>query len=246
MAGHSHWANIQRHKGAMDAKRGKVFSKLARYIMVAARNGGGDPTMNLRLRYAIDKARSVSMPRDNIERAVKKGTGELAGDTMEEITYEGYGPGGVAILVETLTDNRNRTGGEIRSMFDKLGGNQGTPGCVSYLFDKKGIIIIDAKKYPAEDAVMEVALNADAADFHALDEVYEISCDAVKFLGVQSALSTAGYEMLEAEIKNIPQTSVDLDVETGKKVMKLIDTLDNNDDVQNVYTNANITEEMAA
>lgn len=246
MAGHSHWANIQRHKGAMDAKRGKVFSKLARYIMVAARNGGGDPTMNLRLRYAIDKARSVSMPRDNIERAVKKGTGELAGETMEEITYEGYGPGGVAILVETLTDNRNRTGGEIRSTFDKLGGNQGTPGCVSYLFDKMGVIIIDAKKYPAEDAVMEVALNADADDFHALGDVYEITCDAAKFLGVQSALSTAKYEMLEAEIKNIPQTSVELDVETGKKVMRLIDTLDNNDDVQNVYTNANITEEMAA
>ena len=246
MAGHSHWANISRHKGVMDAKRGKVFSKLARYIMIAARGGGGDPDMNLRLRYAIDKARSVSMPKENIERAVKKGTGELAGETLEEITYEGYGPGGVAILVETLTDNRNRTAGEIRSTFEKLGGNQGTPGCVSYLFDRKGLILIDAKKYPVEDVVMEAALNAEADDFEPVDGVYEVTCDPAKFLTVQAALSAAGFDAMEAEIKNLPRTSVDVDVETGKKVMRLLDTLDNNDDVQTVYTNANITEEMAA
>ena len=244
MAGHSHWANIQRHKGAMDAKRGKLFSKLARYIMIAARNGGGDPTMNLPLRYAIDKARSVSMPKDNIERAVKKGTGELDGGQLDEITYEGYGPGGVAILVETMTDNRNRTNGEVKSTFDKLGGNMGTPGCVSYLFDKKGIILIDSKKYPEEDAVMSAALEAEADDFKAEDGIYEILTDVSKFISVQQALAEAGYEFLEAEVKNLPQISIDLDMETGRKVLRLIDTLENNDDVQNVDTNANITEEM--
>ncbi len=246
MAGHSHWANIQRHKGAMDHKRGKLFSKLARYIMIASRNGGGDPTMNLPLRYAIDKARSVSMPKDNIERAVKKGTGELAGDVMEEVSYEGYGPGGVAILVEAVTDNRNRTSGAIRSTFEKLGGNQGTPGCVSYLFDRKGVILVERKKYPAEDELMEIALNAEADDFVPVDDYYEITCDPAKFLIVQAALEKAGVQSVEAEVKSVPRTSVDLDVETGRKVMRLIETLDDNEDVQTVTTNANITEAMVA
>jgi YebC/PmpR family DNA-binding regulatory protein len=245
MAGHSHSANIAVRKGKQDAQRAKLFSKLSRYIIIAARNGGGDPTMNLRLRYAIDKARAVSMPRENIERAVKKGTGELAGETLDEISYEGYGPGGVAILVETMTDNRNRTNGEIRSIFEKGGGNMGTPGCVGYLFDRKGLFVVDAKKFPDEDAVMTVALEAEADDFRREGDVYEITCDPSKFPAVQEALQAAGIVPEEAEIRNLAKTLVDVDVETGKKVMRLIDNLDGNDDVQNVYTNANITEEMA-
>jgi YebC/PmpR family DNA-binding regulatory protein len=245
MAGHSHSANIAVRKGKQDAQRAKLFSKLSRYIIIAARNGGGDPTMNLRLRYAIDKARAVSMPRDNIERAVKKGTGELAGETLDEISYEGYGPGGVAILVETMTDNRNRTNGEVRSIFEKGGGNMGTPGCVGYLFDRKGLFVVDAKKFPDEDAVMTVALEAEADDFRREGEVYEITCDPSKFPAVQEALQAAGIVPEEAEIRNLAKTLADVDVETGKKVMRLIDNLDAHDDVQNVYTNANITEEMA-
>lgn len=244
MAGHSHWANIARKKGIVDAKRGKLFSKLARYIMIAAHNGGGDPVMNLRLRYAIDKARAVSMPRDNIERAIKKGTGELEGETLDEVTYEGYGPGGVAIMVEAMTDNRNRTGGEIRSIFEKNGGNMGTPGCVSYLFDRKGLFIIDAEKYPDEDRVMTVALEAAAEDFRREGEVYEITCEVSHYTDLLQAFATEEIETLEDEIKNIPQTLTEVDVESGKKIMKLIDLLDNNDDTQNVYTNAQLTEEM--
>ena len=245
MAGHSHSANIAVRKGKQDAARAKVFSKMSRYIMIAARNGGGDPDTNLRLRYAIEKARSVSMPKDNIERAVKKGTGDLEGVNYEEITYEGYGPGGVAVLVETLTDNRNRTNGEVRSVFEKGGGNMGTPGCVGYLFERKGLFLIDAKKYPDEDAVMIAALEAEADDFKREDDTYEVTCDPTRFAAVQQALQRAGYETTQAEVANLAKTLVDVDVETGRKVLRLIDALDNNDDVQNVYTNANITAEMA-
>ena len=245
MAGHSHSSNIAARKGKQDSHRAKVFSKLARYIIIAARNGGGDPDTNLRLRYAIDKARSVSMPKENIERAVKKGSGELEGVNYEEVTYEGYGTGGIAIMVDALTDNRNRTGGEVRSIFEKLGGNMGTPGCVSYMFDRKGLFLIDAKKYPVEDVVMEAALNAEADDFQRVGDIYEITCDPSKFIGVQEGLTKAGFDTLEADVKNLPKTFVELDVQSGKKVMRLIDTLDNNEDVQNVYTNAHITEEMA-
>lgn len=245
MAGHSHSSNIAVRKGKQDAQRAKVFSKLSRYIIIAARNGGGDPDTNLRLRYAIDKARAVSMPRDNIERAVKKGTGELEGETLDEISYEGYGPGGVAILVEAMTDNRHRTGSEVRSTFEKGGGNIGTPGCVGYLFERKGLFLIDAKKFPDEDAVMTAALEAEAEDFLRAGDFYEITCDPGKFPAVQAALQTAGFVADEADVKNLPKTQVDVDVETGKKVLRLIDNLDANDDVQNVFTNANITAEMA-
>ena len=185
------------------------------------------------------------MPKDNIERAVKKGTGELEGVNYDEITYEGYGPGGVAVLVETLTDNRNRTNGEVRSVFEKGGGNMGTPGCVGYLFERKGLFLIDAKKFPDEDAVMTAALEAEAEDFKREGDFYEVTCDAAKFPAVQASLQAAGIVPEEAEVKNLPKTFVDVDVETGKKVVRLIDALDANDDVQNVYTNANLTEEMA-
>lgn len=244
MAGHSHSANIAVRKGKQDAFRAKLFSKLSRYILIAARNGGGDPTMNLRLRYAIDKARSVSMPKDNIERAIKKGTGELEGENYEEITYEGYGPGGVAILVETLTEKRTRTNGEVRLIFDKSGGNMGLPGCVSYMFERKGLFIVDAKKYPDEDAVMTAALEAEAEDFQRVGDTYEITCDPTKLVAVGDALKASGFEPEVAEVKQLAKTLADVDVETGKKVMKLIDTLEDNDDVQNVYTNANITADM--
>jgi YebC/PmpR family DNA-binding regulatory protein len=245
MAGHSHSANIAVRKGKQDKARAKLFSKLSRYIIIAAKNGGGDPDTNLRLRYAIDKARGVSMPKDNIERAIKKGTGELEDEVLEDVTYEGYGPGGVAIMVEALTDNRARTSGDVRILFEKSGGNMGQPGCVGYLFDRKGLITLDAAKYPDEDAVMTVALEAEAEDFQKVDAIYEIITDPAKFNTVLDAITAAGYETIEAEVKQLPKALTEVDVETGRKVMRLIDNLDANDDVQNVYTNANLTAEMA-
>ena len=244
MAGHSHSANIAVRKGKQDAARARLFSKLARYIMIAAKNGGGDPDTNLRLRYAIDKARGVSMPKDNIERAVLKGTGDLEGVSYEEIAYEGYGPGGVAILVETLTDNRNRTSGEVRLLFDKAGGNMGAIGSVAYLFDRKGLIVLDAAKYPDEDTVMAAALEAEADDVQRAGDVFEVTCDVTKFDAVRQKLLAAGFEPLEAEIKQLAKTGAAVDVETGRKVARLIDAFDNHDDVQNVYTNAELTAEM--
>jgi YebC/PmpR family DNA-binding regulatory protein len=245
MAGHSHAANIAVRKGKQDAQRAKLFSKLARYIMIAAKNGGGDPDTNLRLRYAIDKARAVSMPKDNIERAVKKGTGELEGVNYEDVTYEGYGPGGVAILVEALTDNRARTSNEVRVVFEKNGGNMGTPGCVGYLFDRKGLIVLDAKAYPDEEKAMEAALEAGADDFQKNGDSYELLTDPTTFNAVLDKLKAAGYQPTSSELSQLAKTLADVETEVGKKVLKLIDVLEDNDDVQNVYTNANITEEMA-
>lgn len=245
MAGHSHSANIAVRKGKQDAQRAKLFSKLARYIMIAAKNGGGDPDTNLRLRYAIDKARSVSMPKDNIERAVKKGTGELEGVNYEDVTYEGYGPNGVAILVEALTDNRARTGNEVRVMFEKNGGNFGQPGSVGYLFERKGLIVIDAKAQPDEDKMMEAALEAGADDIKREGDSYAITTDATTFSAVLEKLKAAGYEPASAELAQLAKTLADVETEVGKKVLKLIDILEDNDDVQNVYTNAKLTEEMA-
>lgn len=246
MAGHSHSANIAVRKGKQDKARAKLFSKLSRYIIIAAKAGGGDPDTNLRLRYAIDKARAVSMPKDNIERAVKKGTGELEGETLDEVTYEGYGPGGVAIMVEALTDNRARTSGDVRVIFEKAGGNMGQPGCVGYLFDRKGLILIDAKKYPDEDAVMTAALEAEADDFQREDGVYAITTDPTKFNAVLDALVAAGYETIEAEVKQLPKAYTEVEVDIGRRISRLIDALDNNDDVQAVYTTANLTAEMQA
>src|SRR5258708_3493667 len=187
MAGHSHSANIAHRKGAVDAKRGKLFSKLCRAIFVAAKNGGGDPDMNLRLRYAIDKARSYSCPKDNIERSDKKGTGDLGAENYEEIMYEGYGPGGVAILCEVLTDNRNRTAGDLRKAFEVCGGNLGASGCVSYLFNYKGLFVIDAK-HVAEDRLMEVALEAGAEDIENIEGYAEVTCDPKIFEEVRKVL----------------------------------------------------------
>jgi YebC/PmpR family DNA-binding regulatory protein len=245
MSGHSHSANIAHRKGTVDAKRGKLFSKLCRAIQVAAKNGGGDPDMNLKLRYAIDKARSVSCPKDNIERSVKKGTGELGADNYEDIVYEGYGPGGVAILCEVLTDNRNRTAGELRKAFEVCGGNLGASGCVSYLFNFKGLFVIDAK-HVSEDRLMEVALEAGADDIELLDGYWEVTCDPKVFESVRKALETHKIATETAETSYIPTNWVDLDVDNGKRMLKLRDLLEENDDVQNVYANDNIPEAAMA
>ena len=246
MAGHSHSANIAVRKGKQDAARARVFSKLARYIMIAAKHGGGDPDTNLRLRYAIDKARHVSMPKDNIERAVLKGTGDLEGVSYEEITYEGYGPGGVAVLVETLTDNRNRTSGEVRLIFDKAGGNMGAIGSVAYLFDRKGLIVLDAARYADEDAVMAAALEAEADDIRRAGDVFEVTTDPTAFDAVRQKLLAAGFEPVEAELRQVPKAAAAVDPDTGRKVARLLDTLDNHDDVQAVYTTADLTADMLA
>ncbi|HEV3122177.1 MAG TPA: YebC/PmpR family DNA-binding transcriptional regulator [Isosphaeraceae bacterium] len=243
MAGHSHSANIAHRKGIVDAKRGKLFTKLCRAVYVAARNGGGDPDMNLRLRYAIDKARSYSCPKENIERSIKRGTGELGDQVFEEVLYEGYGPGGVAVLCEALTDNRNRTASEVRKIFEVCGGNLGASGCVSYLFNYKGLFVIDAKAVE-EDRLMEVVLDAGADDMKRVDDYFEVTCDPKSFEAVRKVLEANQIPTESAETSYIPSTTVDLDVETGKKMLKLRDLLDENDDIQNVYANDNIPEEV--
>jgi YebC/PmpR family DNA-binding regulatory protein len=245
MAGHSHSANIAHRKGLVDAKRGKLFTKLCRAIYVAARTGGGDPAANMRLRYAIDKARSFSVPKENIERSIKRATGELGAENYEEVIYEGYGPGGVAVLCEALTDNRNRTAGELRRLFESAGGNLGASGCVSYLFNFKGLFVVDPK-HVAEDRLMEVALEAGADDVQLVEGLYEVTCDPKLFEAVRKALEDARIPTESAETSYIPTTSVDLDVENAKKMLKLKDLLEENDDVQNVYANDNIPEEAMA
>jgi YebC/PmpR family DNA-binding regulatory protein len=245
MSGHSHWATIKHKKGAIDAKRGKLFSKLSRAIIIAARHGGGDPEMNLKLRYAIDKARQVSMPKDNIERAVKRGTGEMEGLTFEEITYEGYGPGGVAILVDVVTDNRNRTASEIRKIFERAGGKMGSAGCVAYLFERKGVISVNVADTD-EDTLMGIALEAGADDLKRAGSTFDITCDPAVFSQVQEAVQKAGLTPVVAEISQISKAPVEADTETAKKVMRLWEALDDHDDVQNVYTSLNVTEEAAA
>lgn len=245
MAGHSHASNVKRRKDAVDAKRGKLFSKLCRAIYVAAKLGGSDPAANIRLRYAIDKARSYSCPKDNIERAIKKASGELGGENFEEILYEGYGPGGVAVLCEVLTDNRNRTAGELRRAFEICGGNLGATGCVSYLFSYKGIFLVPVDQVE-EDHLMEIVLEAGAEDMEEIDEYYEILCDPKSFESVRKALEDHEIEPENAETTYIPSTTVDLDVETGRKMMRLRDLLDDNEDIQNVFSNDNIPEEALA
>jgi len=245
MAGHSHSANIAVRKGKQDAARAKLFSKLSRYIIIAARAGGGDPDTNLKLRYAIDKARAVSMPRDNIERAIKRGTGELDGAQMEELVYEGFGPGGVAVICDVLTDNRNRSNGEVRKLFERGGGTMGGPGSVSYLFDRKGVFVIPADQ-TTEDTLMNVVLEAGAEDLKRDGDKFEVTSEPSAFNSVQSALEKAAIKPESAEIEQVPKAMVDLDVEAGKKVARLLDALDEHDDVQTVFCNANLTPEMFA
>ncbi|MHC9511138.1 YebC/PmpR family DNA-binding transcriptional regulator [Kangiella sp. M94] len=242
MAGHSKWANIKHRKAAQDAKRGKIFTKIIRELVVAAKEGGGDPNDNPRLRAAMDKALGANMKKDTIEKAIERGTGNAEGDNYEELTYEGYGPGGVAILVECMTDNKNRTVGEVRHAFTKHGGNLGTNGSVAYLFEKKGQFIFGDNV--EEEALMEAALEAGAEDFVAHDDgSFELQTKPEDFLDIKEALVKAGFEPENAEVSMLPSTQAELDVNDGSKVIRLVDRLEELDDTQNVYTNADIPSE---
>lgn len=244
MAGHSKWANIRRHKGAQDAKRGKIFTRLIREVTVAARIGGGDPAHNPRLRTAIDKALAQNMTKDNLERAIKRGSGELEGAQYEEIRYEGYGPGGVAVLVECATDNRTRTVGEVRHAFSKHGGNLGTEGSVAYLFKKLGVLSYAPGS--SEDKIMEAALEAGADDVVTDDDGgIEVLTSPEAFHAVNDAMTKAGLTPQHAEIAQRAGVDVSLDAETAEKVIKLLEVLEDLDDVQNVYTNADFPAELA-
>ncbi len=241
MSGHSKWSTIKRKKGALDAKRGKIFTKLIKEITVAARMGGGDPESNPRLRTAIAAAKAENMPKDNIERAIKKGTGELEGTQYEELTYEGYGPGGVAVLVEVLTDNKNRSIAEIRHIFSKHGGNLGENGCVSWMFDKKGLLVF-SKDQVSEDDVMAVALEAGADDIKETEKEYEVIVEPSEFETVKEAFDKAGIPYLVAEISMVPQNTIALEGKDAEKMLKLMDALEDSDDVQNAYANFDISE----
>ncbi len=247
MAGHSKWHNIRHKKAKMDAKRGQLFTKLLREITVAARQGGGDPEFNPRLRIAIEKAKKANMPIENIERAIKRGTGELEGVNYEEVVYEGYGPEGVAVIVECLTDNRNRTTAEVRHIFTKHGGNLGASGCVSFLFEEKGVIYVPKSKYD-EETIFEKAIEAGAEDVIMDDEeFYEIRTEPKELYSVKENLEKEGVEIEKAEITRIPTTTVEVkDPEKAEKLLKLLDALEDSDDVQKVYSNFEIPEEIMA
>ena len=242
MAGHSHWAGIKHKKSVIDNKRGKLWSRLSKAIIVAAKMGGGDPDSNLRLRYAIQDARDVSMPNDNINRAIKKGTGEIEGGNLDEILYEGYGPDGVAVLCEILTDNRNRTAPEIRKVFEKYDGKLGATGCVAWMFERKGLCLISADQTD-EDTLMEVAINAGAEDVRLTGDKFEVTSAVNDFEAVKAALATHDITPEVSELTNIPSTTVDLDADTGRKVLKLLELLDDHDDVQSVSANFNLSDE---
>ncbi|MBQ9623552.1 MAG: YebC/PmpR family DNA-binding transcriptional regulator [Treponema sp.] len=235
MSGHNKWSTIKHAKGAADAKRGALFTKLIKEISIAASMGGGDPNANPRLRAAIVKARAASMPKDNIERAIKKGTGELGGGTFEELVYEGYAAGGVAVLVEVLTDNHNRAAANVRNIFNKTGGNLGTTGSVSRMFDRKGVIEYDAEAV-SEEEVMEAALEAGAEDIVNEDGVITVTTAPNDFTAVVEALEPKGWTSLSAEVAMVPQAYTAVDKDTASKVQKLIDRLEEDDDVQNVWT----------
>jgi YebC/PmpR family DNA-binding regulatory protein len=246
MSGHSHWAGIKHKKAANDAKRGKVWSKIAKMIMVAAKAGGGDPSANLTLRYAIDKGKAANMPKDTIEKAIKKGTGELGAINFEQVLYEGYAPGGVAIMVEALTDNRHRTAPEIKKIFETRGGALGTSGCVSYMFSKRGLVTVNTTDI-TEDKLMEVALSAGAEDLKNTGDVFEITCEPAAFEQLKKAIEAEKITMQVAEISMIPQTMVPVsDPETARKILAMMESFEDHDDVQNVYANFDIPDEIIA
>lgn len=244
MSGHSHWSRIKHKKAVTDQRRGKEFSKVARIIIVAARRAGGDPNMNLSLRYAIDKARSINMTNDAIDRAIKRGTGEGAVNTFEDVVYEGYGPHGVAIFVEGLTDNRNRTAGEVRKIFEMGNGALGGPNSVAWMFTKKGILHVPAGL--AEEALIEIALEAGADDVTANPDGFEVTCPPTTLETVKKGLTDKGVTVTRAEFSMIPANTVTLDAEAAGKVMRLIENLEENEDVQNVYANFDIPDEVMA
>jgi YebC/PmpR family DNA-binding regulatory protein len=243
MSGHSKWASIKHKKAIVDSRRGKLFTKLARAITVAAKDGGGDPEGNPSLGLAIQKARDASMPKDNIERAIAKGTGAGAdAAALEAVLYEGYGPGGVAVLVEAVTDNRNRTSADVRHTFTKHGGNLGEPGSVSYLFDKKGLVVVDAERYGEDDLM--VAIDAGAEDIALDDDVYEIVCEPSELNAVREALTGAGVELESAEVSQRPKTRVPLDEDGAAKLLRLVDALEEHDDVDAVHANFDVDAEI--
>ncbi|MDO5715979.1 MAG: YebC/PmpR family DNA-binding transcriptional regulator [Tissierellia bacterium] len=244
MAGHSKWSNIKNKKGKEDAKRGRIFTKLGRYIMVAAKEGGADPEYNPALKVAIDKAKSENMPNDNIERAIKKGTGEGSTESFEEVTYEGYGPSGIAVMVTCLTDNRNRTAPEIRHAFDKHGGNLGQPGCVSFMFERKGQMGILKGDHVDEDELMLTAIDLGAEDVIDRGEAFEIVTEPDQYHSVRKGLEEEGFEFVQSDITYLPSNYTSLESEEDIKNMeKLIDALEDNDDVQDVYTNWDVDED---
>jgi len=259
MSGHSHWARIKRAKASNDAKRGRVWSKLAKRIIVAARAGGGKPEENLNLRYAIDDAKAANMPNDTIDRAIKKGTGELGAADYENVVYEGYGPGGVAFLVECLTDNRNRTAPEMRKIFGNAGGQLGATNCVAWKFEQKGTFVISAEREPAgqepsgaeatvvdEDVLMEVALEAGADDVRTEADLFEITCQPAAFSAVKQALEARGIRAVSAQIAMIPKTTVTVEADKARQVLGLMEALEEHDDVQNVYADFDIPDEVMA
>ena len=239
MAGHSKWAGIKHKKAIVDSRRGKLFTKLARAITVAAKEGGGDPDTNARLGLAVQKAKDASMPKDNIERAIAKGTGAGAdAEALEDVLYEGYGPGGVALLIEAVTDNRNRTGSDVRHMLKSGGGSLGEPGSVAYLFDKKGLIVVDGERYSEDDLL--VAIDAGAEDISMDDDVFEILCDPSDLTAVRASLDEAGIEVETFEISQLPKVRVPLDEDAAIRVLRLIDALEDQDDVDTVHANFDV------
>jgi YebC/PmpR family DNA-binding regulatory protein len=249
MAGHSKWAGIKHKKAIVDSRRGKLFTKLARHITVAAKSGGGDVAGNPSLALAVQKAKDASMPKDNIQRAIDKGTGAGAdAETFEDVLYEGYGPGGVALLIEALTDNRNRTGSDVRHLLSKHGGNLGEPGSVAYLFDKKGVVVVSADRYTEDDLI--VAVDAGAEDIEIDDDVFEVLTEPADLQAVRAALEEAGVEFETAEVLWRPKTRVEVDEDTAGRLLRLIDALDDNDDVDEVHANfdapADVLERVAS
>ena len=246
MSGHSHWAGIKHKKAANDAKRGRVWSKIARMIIVAAKSGGGDPGHNLALRYAIDKGKAANMPKDTIEKAIKKGTGELGAISYDDVLYEGYGQNGVAIMVDGLTDNRNRTAPEIKKIFEKRGGSLGASGCVNWMFHKKGFITV-ATSAIDENELMEIALSEGADDMQTAGDVYELTCEPDAYEQLKKALQEKEIPTEIAEISMVPQSMITIDnVDTAKRILRLMDELEDHDDIQNVYANFDIPDEIVS
>ena len=243
MSGHSRWSQIKRKKGKTDVQRGKLFSKILREITVAARNGGGDPKANMRLKAAMESAKEANMPQENIKRAIQKGTGELPGESYEEITYEGYAPGGVALLMQVLTDNRNRTAPEIRHVFEKHGGNMGASGSVAWMFERKGVILVDAGKVD-EDDVLGVALEAGATDMRRTEKAFEITTAPAEMDAVRSALAAKRVPIIESEVTFVPQSTVRVEGKDAPQVLRLVEALEELDDVQAVYANYDIPDEV--
>ena len=237
MSGHSKWANIKRKKGANDAIRGKITTKIGREITIAVRMGGGDPTGNMRLKLALSKAKANNIPKDNINRAIQKGLGATEGSNYEELMYEGYGPGGTAVMLDILTDNRNRTAADVRYLFSKYGGNLGQDGCVSWMFKQKAVFLVEKEVFGDEDELMEIVLDAGAEDMKAEDEIFEITAEPNAFDAIEQALAEKGIETASAEVTMVPDTTVGLAGKDAEKMQTLIDSLEDNDDVQNVYTN---------